>query len=451
MELFYPITCGVALVACVVLGWITRPKVDPGTGITEAFTSFQNTYLVAWAICVAADWLQGPYVYALYESYGFSREENARLFVCGFGASFLFGTFVAGFADAIGRKKAVLLYCLLYIVSCMTKHFNHYHVLMLGRVTGGIATSLLFSAFESWLVSEQSVRHGFHPNLLSYSFSMMYFVNYLVAVCTGLVGDGFVGAAKMAPLFGNFHVGGFLMPFDVAIICLFIGGTYVAIRWEENYGEATGALEQFKNFGEATVMICTNIKMAMCCAIIALFESSMYIFVFNWTPVLKQGESVPPFGMIFSTFMMSCMIGASVFGLCNRADTKKALCVALISAAAAMLMPAYIGMSEALSRYNLWAFVIFECAVGVYFPAICTIKSEAVPESHRATIYNIFRAPMNGIVVSVLLVNPDLMPTFKLVANMLLGAGIFTAIFAYLPEDVKPMASQIATTIGKEV
>ncbi len=29
-------------------------------------------------ICVAGDWLQGPYVYALYDAYGFSR---ARL-VC---------------------------------------------------------------------------------------------------------------------------------------------------------------------------------------------------------------------------------------------------------------------------------------------------------------------------------------------------------------------------------
>merc|ERR1719161_407579 len=100
-----------------------------------------------------------------------------------------------------------------------------------------------------------------------------------------------------------------------------------------------------------------------------------------------------------------------------------------------MLVPAYVGMSEDLCRYNLWAFVAFELCVGIYFPCICTLKSESVPESHRATIYNIFRAPMNGIVVSVLLANPDLMSTFKLVANMLLGAGIFTAIFAYLPED----------------
>jgi hypothetical protein len=33
-------------------------------------------------------------------------------------------------------------------------------VLMVGRVLGGIATSLLYSAFESWLVAEH-FKHGF--------------------------------------------------------------------------------------------------------------------------------------------------------------------------------------------------------------------------------------------------------------------------------------------------
>lgn len=46
-----------------------------------------------------ADWLQGPYVYALYESYGFGIKEIAELFVAGFGSSMIFGTIVGGLAD----------------------------------------------------------------------------------------------------------------------------------------------------------------------------------------------------------------------------------------------------------------------------------------------------------------------------------------------------------------
>jgi len=451
MELFYPITCGAALVVALVLGWMTRPKVDSSTGATEAFSKFQMKYLLAWSICVAADWLQGPYVYALYESYGFTREENARLFVIGFGASFVFGTFVAGFADSIGRKRAVLLYCFLYIVSCMTKHFNSFPVLVLGRVTGGISTSLLFSAFESWLVSEHSVKHGFSGKLLGHNFSMMYFVNYLVAIVTGLVGDPMADAFKQTAIIGNFNVGGFLMPFDMAIISLLIGAAYVSMNWDENYGDAKGVMDQFKGFGTGTLMICTNLRMALCCITIALFESSMFIFVFNWTPVLHQGSEVPPFGMIFSTFMMACMIGASFSALFSNIPTKKMLCGATLGAAV-MVVPGWVGMSEELCKYNFWAFVAFEFCVGIYFPAICTLKSECVPESHRSTIYNLFRAPMNLIVVVVLLANPDLMSTFKLVSTMLLLSGVTAAITLTLPEPVaKGESSPLQAGAAKEV
>lgn len=55
-----------------------------------------------------------------------------------------------------GRKRACVTYCITYILSCITKHSPEYKVLMIGRVLGGIATSLLFSAFESWLVAEHN-------------------------------------------------------------------------------------------------------------------------------------------------------------------------------------------------------------------------------------------------------------------------------------------------------
>ena len=65
------------------------------------------------------------------------------LFVCGFGSSAVFGTFVGSWADQYGRRRFAALYCITYIISCMTKHFNSFPVLLIGRVTGGIATSLL--------------------------------------------------------------------------------------------------------------------------------------------------------------------------------------------------------------------------------------------------------------------------------------------------------------------
>ena len=53
-----------------------------------------------------------------------------------------------------GRKKAALTYVVTYTIGCFTKHWNMFWVLFVGRLFCGVATSLLYSAFESWLVAE---------------------------------------------------------------------------------------------------------------------------------------------------------------------------------------------------------------------------------------------------------------------------------------------------------
>jgi hypothetical protein len=45
------------------------------------------------------DWLQGPYVYALYDYYGYTVKDIGRLFIAGFGSSMVFGTVVGSLAD----------------------------------------------------------------------------------------------------------------------------------------------------------------------------------------------------------------------------------------------------------------------------------------------------------------------------------------------------------------
>lgn len=47
------------------------------------------------------DWLQGPYVYALYEKYGYSPAQIGQLFIAGFGSSLVVGTFVGALADRL--------------------------------------------------------------------------------------------------------------------------------------------------------------------------------------------------------------------------------------------------------------------------------------------------------------------------------------------------------------
>jgi predicted MFS family arabinose efflux permease len=84
-------------------------------------TALLQRYLLVYLLATMSDWLQGPYVYALYAEYGFKQEEIAQLFVAGFGSSMIFGSFVGGMADWGGRRAFVVLFAVVYAASCMTK------------------------------------------------------------------------------------------------------------------------------------------------------------------------------------------------------------------------------------------------------------------------------------------------------------------------------------------
>jgi MFS transporter, MFS domain-containing protein family, molybdate-anion transporter len=137
-----------------------RTYASTAVAATPEFRRFQRNFLVVYLIMLMADWLQGPYVYALYQQYGFSKGDIGILFIVGFGSSLLFGTVVGSFADRFGRRLNCLLFVVLYVASCVTKHFNSFSILLVGRLLGGVSTSILFSAFETWMVHEHRAVSG---------------------------------------------------------------------------------------------------------------------------------------------------------------------------------------------------------------------------------------------------------------------------------------------------
>jgi hypothetical protein len=66
-----------------------------------AFEKFQKNYLAVYLIMMAADWFQGPYMYDLYDSYGFQMNQIGTLFIMGFGSSMVSGPIVGSAADKL--------------------------------------------------------------------------------------------------------------------------------------------------------------------------------------------------------------------------------------------------------------------------------------------------------------------------------------------------------------
>ncbi|CAH2048400.1 unnamed protein product [Thlaspi arvense] len=428
MEIFYFVVFGglAAIVAGLELSKSNKDRINT----SSAFNSFKNNYLLVYSLmmvplieqnnvslslpaALAGDWLQGPYVYYLYSTYGFGKGEIGQLFIAGFGSSMLFGTIVGSLADKQGRKRASITYCITYILSCITKHSPQYKVLMVGRVLGGIATSLLFSAFESWLVAEHNKR-GFEQQWLSVTFSKAIFLgNGLVAIIAGLFGNYLVDSLSLGPV----------APFDAAACFLAIGMAVIISSWSENYGDPSenkDLLTQFKNAASAIAsgepLTLSDEKIALLGAIQSLFEGSMYTFVFLWTPALSPNDEDIPHGFIFATFMLASMLGSSIASRLLAHSSPKVesyMQIVFVISSAALMLPVVTSFLVAPSGVKggsisfsgciqLIGFCTFEACVGIFWPSIMKMRSQYIPEEARSTIMNFFRIPLNIFVCLVL-------------------------------------------------
>jgi len=377
---------------------VAKKDADAGKApVSARFSAFQRNYILVYLLAMFADWLQGPYVYELYVSYGFDQEAIAELFVCGFLSSMVVGTFIGGLADKLGRKNACLLYCVTYLMACFTKLVPDYWVLMLGRFLSGVSTSLLFSVFESWMVCEHK-NQGFDPALMGNTFSNAVFGNGLVAV-----GAGFVANAA-ANAYGN------VAPFLVAVVPLCLVGIIVFSSWSENYGNQS--LSMLSSLRQGFELVQSDSRIAALGLAQSCFEGAMYTFVFMWTPALKpgegeaatvDGESVSDYlGTIFAVFMVCVMVGSSMFKIAaQRPKNLYNIPLYLHAVAFASMAGVTIFLENKTIVYT--CFLLFETTVGVFWPAYGVIKSEKIPEDIRSAVMNIFRIPLNAFVVILLL------------------------------------------------
>ena len=60
------------------------------------FVAFQKSYLLFASLVTFADWLNAPYLYKLYSSYGFLEEQVVIIYVCGL-ISALFSEVASGY------------------------------------------------------------------------------------------------------------------------------------------------------------------------------------------------------------------------------------------------------------------------------------------------------------------------------------------------------------------
>jgi hypothetical protein len=129
---------------------------------------------------------------------------------------------------ASGRKKLCLVFCITYTFACLCINVPYLPVLLLGRLTAGVSTSILFSVFESWLVSSANSL-AIPSSDLSSIFGRATLINGFVAAGTGVVSNQLVSFTRS-----------FASPFIASGGLLVLAYFVIKARWAENYGGRGG-------------------------------------------------------------------------------------------------------------------------------------------------------------------------------------------------------------------
>ena len=292
-----------------------------------------------------------------------------------------------------------ILFSFLYGLAALSTRSNLLWILLLGRVAGGVGTSLLFSAPEAWLVGEHQ-RSGFDSKWLGQTFGWAYAGDALVAITAGQLAS--IMDAKQGPT----------GPFTLSLGFLLGGAILAFFRWKENKAPKDSASSgNSLDINDAMTKVLEDKRILLVGAVQALFEGAMYIFVLQWPPAIRAavtsqfGEAANvPYGKIFSCFMASCLLGTTAFGsLQNKGVQMETTSAGMLAVAAAAMGIATASISGASMASLTTAFLAFEICVGMYFPLIGTLRSNYIPDSHRSVIMNLFGIPLNLIVVSVFL------------------------------------------------
>ena len=332
----------------------------------------------------------------------------STLFTTGFLSGAVSAYATGTLADRHGRRLACLVFCAAYALSCALTMIPSLPLLFAGRVLGGVGTSLLFSVFESWMVTDFHSRGlGDKGGDLSRTFGVMSTLNSVVAIVSGVFSEWVVAVSGTRKA-----------PFAASVFLLVLASWVIATRWAENYGDSAKGKPKAKtddgkedggaprpklwNMLKDPRIVCLGLSSTM-------FEGSMYLFVFMWGPALQSAHSYEsasagagaaglPYGIIFASFMASVLAASLLFNIAM--DNKLLKYTYLLGGILAVAdLSFYLLEQPRPEQMTFWLFCLFEACVGMYWPCMGYLKGQLIDDGVRAQLYGILRVPLNVFVV----------------------------------------------------
>ncbi|KUI54452.1 Molybdate-anion transporter [Cytospora mali] len=359
--------------------------------------NFRHAFLTVYLLVMSSEWLSGPYLYALLrDDKALSESVVIGLYATAYTSAAMSATVTGFLADRYGRRRAGIAQCGIHSLACLTVIFggNCLPVLFVGRVLAGTALTMLWTVFESWMVTEWNSRglgrDDSEEGGLGKMFGLMTTANCMAAIVGGVLGHCMVSV-----------MGSKLWPFWAGI--------------NENYG----VTHEPKSENEDSVVEGSN-------------ESSI-LQKAHIVALAKTNPGSPneiPYGVIFAALMAAMILGALLFNASSRRGVPPVwlLMTGVLVAICSLLFLAILGGEVAL----FCAFLLFEVANGLYVPSIAYLRGLVVDEKSRTGMYGLMKIPLFIFVILALGITAEV----SIFLRLFVGQRLYVAFQALAIEAI---------------
>ncbi|KAL8432972.1 hypothetical protein Efla_001180 [Eimeria flavescens] len=395
------------------------------------FSRFKWSFLFVYFLAQFCEYLQGPYMYSLHlVHYSLPLEKVGLLFFISSLSNSLVGCVVGALTDTHEKSWGCVAFCVLSIASCAISSASaSYCSLSLARVLGGTATSLLETAFESYVVCEHHNR-GYPHAALNDIFACASGGSGLAAVLAGLAAAAAVSRHGLTAPFIWGAVVGFACLFSIFFLWIRTGsrnanpqapevaeepaaGPSPSLQDEDRRRAPQGFVRCFSSASEAAqkaLLLFAQRRDARVCGFLqAGFEVPLDLFVFLWSEDVPYGLTQ---GLAFAMLMVGLSAGSYLFSLVSSPwqmpagnltrnfglDLYRTISTSFFCGSLALLW------SITATGFNLKfvAYLAFEVVIGVLYPALSSLRAAVLPDAYRASATNLPRVVFNLLLLGIL-------------------------------------------------
>ena len=395
--------------------------------------SLKYRYLIAFVITRSAMWAKAPYLYTLFMTvHKFSFAEIGILYLVDAVAALIFGPITGQLADLYGRKFFCHCYNVSIIINLLLRMQGSRFLAYLAQVVTGFGAGLISTTFEAWVVSESNKEFGGYTKEAEKFRKRLFKNSNIYDAVTSIVTS--IICAFIYSYFGIYA------PFWISIFLSFLALVIIAKLWDENVpaipkgtSSCDQIIEAMKEFNKKEVLCIGLIEgIAMAC---------LNIFLFSWTPILKQstpgGMNV---GFIFTSMVLTMIVGTKSYEVLIvylQFDYYMSIAGCMCFQGLLLFLTYYI--ESFLARMIFLA--LFNGLTGFYNPLNSIVKANILIEKYRALLMNLFRVPLNIYVIIVLLTLRYMNSfTVALIAGTLcflaFGIGVYLIVYLMIyPEE----------------